>query len=228
MTLCPPISAASPFEKHYSSEAAAEAALGRSLAARRAGVPTPAVLGRNGPRSLAFARIEASGPPTRAGMVAALQALHRMPPVGLARFDPFLRIRPRLGGAPAYIRVLVAALEARDAALCWPAATVIHGDFHPGQVMRDGSGKVWLLDLDDLALAPPEADLGNLSAWLATRSEGDLDRQAKVALAEVLALSPGADPGLTAHFQAIALVRRALKLAGKGQPWALDQLGLRA
>lgn len=216
------------FEKTYPSAAAADRALRRSLAARAAGVQTPAVLGRSGPLQLSFARIVAAAPPGLAEMIGGLQALNRMPKDGLTRFDAFLRIRPRLGAAPPGIQSLVAALEAQDAALGWPSASVIHGDFHPGQTVRDRSGTMWLLDLDDLALAPPEADLGNLAAWIATRSDGVLETRAESALAEVGALAPGADAGLIRHFLRIALVRRSLKLAEKGLPWALDQLALRA
>ncbi|MFN5997769.1 MAG: phosphotransferase [Paracoccaceae bacterium] len=199
----------------------------RSLVARSAGVATPAVLGKTGPLSLSFDRVIAAQPPSLAEMLSVLQALHRMPPDGLYRFDPFLRIRPRLGAAPSHVHALVTALEMQDAALGWPDRTVIHGDFHPGQTLRDRSGKVWLLDLDDLALAPPEADLGNLAAWFATRTEGRLDVLARTALAQTLALSSAADTALAGHFFHVALVRRALKLAEKGQPWALDQLPLR-
>jgi hypothetical protein len=220
--------AARRYEKSYPSAAAADRALCRSLAARRAGVQTPAVLDRVGPMQLSFARIAAGAPPGLAEMIGVLPTLNRMPKDGLSRFDAFLRIRPRLGAAPPEVRNLAAALEAQDAALGWPSASVIHGDFHPGQTMRDRSGTVWLLDLDDLALAPPEADLGNLAAWIATRSQGVLEMRAKGALAEVSALAPGADAGLTRHFLRIALVRRSLKLAEKGVPWALDQLALRS
>jgi Phosphotransferase enzyme family len=216
------------FDKLYPSVVAADLARHRSLAAMASGVPTPAVLARIGPKALSFERIVPHGQPTLAGMLAVLQRLNRMPPDGLIRFDPFLRIRPRLGAAPSRIRALVSELEAQDAALYWPANSVIHGDFHPGQTMMDRSGKVWLLDLDDLALAPQEADLGNLAAWSATCTEGNLDTQARAAMLGLLALAPEADPLLSEHFLQIALVRRALKLAGKGQFWALDQLSLRA
>lgn len=228
MTSSAPSPDASYFGKDYPSVAAADAALHRSVVARQAGVPTPAVLGRNGPLRLSFERVIAAEQPTLDKMVEALRRLNRMSPDGLSRFDPFLRIRPRLGTAPSHIRALVTALETQDAALRWPFNTVIHGDFHPGQTIRDRSGKLWLVDLDDLALAPPEADLGNLAAWIATRAEGNLETQASIAATKVLALAPHAAPDLTGHFLQIALVRRALKLVEKGLPWALDQLPLRA
>jgi Phosphotransferase enzyme family len=217
-----------PFEKRYPSAAAADLAMLRSHAARIAGVPTPAVLNRIGPLKLGFDRVVEAAPPTVAEMVQALRWLKGMPPDGLVRFDPFLRIRPRLDAAPPEVCALVQDLQARDAALRWSATTVIHGDFHPGQIIKDTAGKVWLLDLDDLALAPPEADLGNLAAWFATRTEGELRLLSKSALSLLLTLTREADPALTGHFFGIALVRRALKLAAKGQTWVLDQLPLRA
>jgi aminoglycoside phosphotransferase (APT) family kinase protein len=193
------------FVKKYPSVQSADAALWRSRVARQAGVRTPAVL-------------EAVGKPGLADMQQVLVPLNRMPQESLTRFDPFLRIRPRLDRAPQQVQDIVHRLVAQDAALQWAGTAVIHGDFHPGQVICDSQGQPWLVDLDDLALAPPEADLGNLVAWMTTQYPPLLP----------LVLPKQADPDLTAHFRAIALVRRALKLAEKGQLWALDQLSLRA
>jgi aminoglycoside phosphotransferase (APT) family kinase protein len=111
---------------------------------------------------------------------------------------------------------------------------VIHGDFHPGQTLRDGAGTVWLVDLDDLALAPPEADFGNLAAWMATQSpqgltRGDPTTALKSALRHILPQArlgmADVSPDLALHFGRIALLRRALKLAHRGAPWALARLG---
>ncbi len=117
-------------------------------------------------------------------------------------------------------------LRAQDAAIEWPARTVVHGDFHPGQTICDAMGRLWLIDLDDLALAPPEADLGNLAAWMATQAPGMLTQLATTARNSVLAVAADADPALTAHFQTIALVRRGLKLRIAGQGWVAEQLAL--
>lgn len=216
------------FVKRYPSRKLAETAQQRGILAQRHGVPTPPVLGSSGSMALRFARVVARGQPSLAEMLEELARLHRMPQVGLARFDPFQRILPRLGAAPPQIGPLIADLVARDAELGWPEAAVIHGDFHPGQVLRDGGGKVWLIDLDDLALAPPEADLGNLAAWLATQSSGGLTGLVDSAQNRVLSVAPSADPAMVGHFCEIALVRRALKLAERGQHWVLEQLTLRA
>lgn len=207
------------FVKHYPSVQAAEAAVQRAWAARRAGVLTPAVLERIGPKSVCFERIEGRGQPDAAALMQVLPSVNRMPHCGLLRFDPFLRIRPRLPGAPKPIRDLAHQLMETDASMNWPQTAVIHGDFHPGQVLCDAQGLLWLVDLDDLALAPREADLGNLAAWMATQGLQDLSPPAAV-------LDPSADPALTRHFFAIALLRRALKLAGKGQTDVLSRLAL--
>jgi hypothetical protein len=216
------------FEKGYPSETAAEAALIRSRMARSAGVDTPVVLQRRGPKTLGFERIDSFAAPSLLEMVRVLQSLHRMPSSGLNRYDPFRRIRPRLAIAPPHIRALVTDLEDRDADLHWSEAAVIHGDFHPGQVLRDPEGKIWIVDLDDLALGPCEADLGNLAAWIATQKAGVLRIRTRTAMIRLLALSPTADPALVYHFCRIALVRRALKLAEKGLPWVINQLPVRA
>lgn len=216
------------FLKRYPSEEAAETARRRSHAARAVGVPTPGVIGREGTRVLCFDRIPMQAAPALDEMVRTLALLKLIPADGLARFDPFLRIRPRLAAAPRHIRQLVGEMQARDADLRWPANAVVHGDFHPGQVMRDHEGRLWLVDLDDMALAPPEADLGNLAAWLATQTPGALDELRAGAIGQVRVLVPTADPGLMQHFFGIALVRRALKLHEKAVDWVIDQLPLRA
>lgn len=184
------------------------------------------VLERTGPTTLGFQKVVVADQASLAEMVGALAPLHAIALHGLDRFDPFRRIRPRLDRSPPAVIALVKTLAARDAALRWQAAVVIHGDFHPGQVLRDGDGAVWLVDLDDLARAPAEADLGNLAAWLATQAPGGLDEQAARGQRQVLAHAPWADPLLVHHFCRIALVRRALKLAERGQGWALEQLAL--
>jgi Phosphotransferase enzyme family len=209
------------FIKHYPSIEATEAALLRATTARQAGVRTPSVLERIGPRTLGFEHIAATGLPDPVALLPVLAPLNRMPHLGLTRFDPFLRIRPRLPGAPPQVLDLAHRLMAEDAGLNWPQTAVIHGDFHPGQVLCDARGLLWLVDLDDLALAPPEADLGNLTAWMATQGLQDLS-------APEQGLAPGADPALTRHFFDIALLRRALKLAEKGQKDVLNRLALRA
>ena len=212
------------FVKHYPSAEVAREAIWRSHAAACAGVLTPAVIGLVGRDAVQFQRIDAEGRADLAEMLTCLDGLHGMERKGLQRFDPFLRVRPRLGEASAHIRALAKDLALEDAGLGWEASQVIHGDFHPGQVLRDGHGRIWLIDLDDLALAPAEADLGNLAAWQATQAQGRLAPALAGAIDQILSRRPGANPTLVAHFGRIAVLRRALKLAHRGQPWALAQL----
>ncbi len=212
------------FHKRHPSAKAARAALQRSAAARLAHVRTPAARSGSEPVELIFDRIESDGAPPLADMLAALHPLHRMKHRGLMRFDPFARILPRLTDAPPAILARVADLLAQDRALNWPINHVIHGDFHPGQVLRDRQGRVWLIDLDDLALGPVEADLGNLAAWMATQAPGAMAELSAQAQALVMAATAVSNQTLLAHFHDIALIRRALKLRERGEDWALRQL----
>jgi aminoglycoside phosphotransferase (APT) family kinase protein len=205
------------FYKRLATRAMAETALCRSAAARAAGVATPAASPTAIPEVVRFDRIEATGIATLAQMLTVLPPLHRMPQDGLRRFDPFARILPRLARADPQMHHLAKVLQRLDQAMAWDATHVVHGDFHPGQVLLDPAGQVWVIDLDDLALAPPEADLGNLAAWMATQIPGETGAQADHALAQIAAAAPWADPRLTRHFCKIALLRRALKMRERRQ-----------
>jgi Phosphotransferase enzyme family len=101
---------------------------------------------------------------------------------------------------------------------------VAHGDYHVGQLLfASPSDEPWLLDLDDLALAPRESDLGNFAAHLAT-----VERAAKSSFDAFCALASlvcRLYEGLVGHevdrdmvgvYGAIALVRRSLKLRERG------------
>jgi Phosphotransferase enzyme family len=214
------------FHKRYGSVEQARRAMLRTTEVLRAGVRTPAARFGDQADVVIFQRIAASGAANLAEMLGLLTDLRRMPTDVLERFDPFARIVPRLPPAPPEIGLLVKHLQTMDAALEWHASNAVHGDFHPGQVIRDRDGMVWLLDLDDLALGPAEADLGNLAAWMATQEPGRLKDQAAQAIAAVLAASGTADAAMVAHFCDIALVRRALKLREKGIDWVIGQLPL--
>jgi predicted trehalose synthase len=212
------------FYKRHTTAFAVQTALRHSNAARIAGIPTPAARPSDDPEVLVFDRIEAEGTPTLSQLVAALAPLRRMPSGGLPRFNPFARILPRLADTPPAIFSRVTELQAADQALNWPAASIVHGDFHPGQVLRDRQGKIWLIDLDDLARGPTEADLGNLAARMATQTAGRLDVLSHRATEAVLAQAPAANAALMAHFRDIALLRRALKLRERGVEWVIGQL----
>jgi thiamine kinase-like enzyme len=212
------------FYKRYGDVEQARAALRRTVEARRVGVCTPAARSGVPSNVIIFQRIEAFRTADLAEMLGLLKDLARMPTDIFERFDPFARIVPRLPPAPSETGLLVKQLQAADAALQWPANSVVHGDFHPGQVIKDGGGKVWLLDLDDMALGPAEVDLGNLAAWMATQELGNLKDQIAQATATVLMASSREDAALARHFCTIAVVRRALKLREKGIDWVMKQL----
>ena len=179
-----------------------------------------------------------------AGPIAAcLRALHDVDPAPLALspFDPWAKIEPRLAppnaaasmleraGLTANVAQLVvqarACLDAANTASGPRPATVLHGDFHCGQMIAPpGDEALVLLDLDDLCLGDPEADLANFTAHFATTPE--LARQpvaqalATVSAAMVSAYTsmskaPFDEPLFEAH-QAVALLRRVAKLAESG------------
>lgn len=221
------------FLKRYPSPEAADRALERSRLAREAGAPTPdaratpraghvsfsIVAGTMGSTLAAAGRIDLLLPP--------LRPLRSMKQDGLGRLDPFARIDLRLAIGPDWLPARIEGLRTRP----WPATGVVHGDFHPGQVIRDQTGLVWLVDLDDLALGPVEADLGNLVAHLATAAStagGDLSGSLAGWTARVAGawrrIHSAPDRSLLEHFRTIAVVRRALKLAENGRPWVLHQL----
>ena len=143
----------------------------------------------------------------------------------LDRFDPWRRIRPRLDAMSGPLRVefddLVRRMDPLVTALC--RGGVVHGDFHPGQLIVPLDGDPWLLDLDDLATGAPEVDLGNLVAYLATavpttepRAHAFHHAEGLVAAAYHSATSRAADWGLLRLSGATALIRRSLKLHERG------------
>ena len=204
----------------------------RTGALRAAGVATPEARATDQSDVVAFPRIQGEsgltmlidrGEVALAPLVAAAAVLHGADAPKLQRLDPLTRIRPRLAdGAPSWIE--------RWIRCHLPPARgggPVHGDLHAGQLIRDRRGRVWLLDLDDLAAGPPEADLGNFAAHLATRPEtrrGEPLMGLTYWLTQVLVHAPGADPGIAARYGRIALLRRALKLAEQGERALLEAL----
>lgn len=219
------------FVKSYPSAQAAALALRRTKLARRDGITTPdawvsaraelsfdLILGDCGRDLLA----------DLPALLSPLPSLASMSIAGFAPYDPFLRIRPRLALAPPALRDRIAALMHLPA----PAGiSLCHGDFHPGQVIRDAAGQCWLIDLDDMALAGPAADLGNLIANLASKDQmaGHLPQAVAFWTDSILAawsrLAPAPDLAQITYFTEIALIRRALKLAAQGDPGVLAQIG---
>lgn len=149
-------------------------------------------------------------------LLSPLQALRRAKISDLPFFDPFAKITARLdANAPQWLTARIEALED----IACETGGVVHGDFHCGQMIRDGSGYLWLIDLDDLAQGPVEVDLGNFAAHLATRPETRRRRLAQGVpfWAEQVQdawgrLGEVCNPALFRRYVDIAVTRRALKL----------------
>ncbi len=220
------------FAKHHDSPARAAEALRRSRVLRAQGVATPEAWRGAAPGAVIFARIEGGSGPgivtlPLADLLAPLLALQRAVVPGLPAYDPALRIRPRLEGAvpPAIARAL-------DRPVPTGAAT-LHGDFHLGQLVASPGGEVWIVDLDDMALGPAEADLANFvahlatSAWAGPSFRGRLDHWRAAVPAAWRALGGACDAARFARLLRLALIRRHLKLRGAGRPdFAAEVLGV--
>jgi hypothetical protein len=175
-----------------------------------------------------------------------LVRLHGTDPAGfdLRPLDPWRRIDPRLlelqaAEGPGEARVLCrAALRARrsterrlftiGAQRHGADQVLVHSDYHIGQLVFASSlGEPWLLDIDDLALAARESDLGNFAAHLATVEDcaGDILDIFR-GLSSVLCLlyegvaQHRVEPDTVEAYGAIALLRRALKLRERGASMA--------
>lgn len=212
------------FTKQFDDPETAFVAARRSALLRQQGLTTPTAEAE-GPR-VRFARIDGlSGlrlaQVTPESWLLPLAHLHACALPGLAPIDPLRRIRPRGGllTEPGLRDVF-----ARLARVAPAGGSLLHGDFHLGQVIGDRQGEYWMIDLDDLCIGPPEADLGNLIANLATQQllPGSFasrlhDWRDRVLMAWTR-LAPPADPERVDHFAALALLRRHLKLRAQGRP----------
>lgn len=211
----------STFRKLHADAVLAAEILRRSDALRAAGVPTPRALPGDRPEELAFQHIDGNTgfPLLRLPMeqlLAPLALLHRTDVSVLPPLDPLRRITPRIGS-----------LNRPDFAALTPAPpgdAVVHGDFHVGQLLLDERGKMWIVDLDDMARGHPASDLANFIAHLATSDAigGDFRARLNECALEVAhawtALGREFDPAaFDAHLR-IALVRRHLKLREAGRP----------
>jgi aminoglycoside phosphotransferase (APT) family kinase protein len=159
------------------------------------------------------------------GALRTLAALHGTPPAGLD-VDPLVRRRhvDRRLDACKDERVCAAAraiLQRTDPDPADPGPTrgLVHGDCHLGQfVFPAGGSDPWIVDLDDLAIGPPEHDAGNLIAHLTTcvprRIGADSLLPARSWILEAAEGAVGAplSPQVVDDHIAVALVRRALKL----------------
>lgn len=211
------------FLKRYADAGLAQEALRRTVALRRHGLPTPIAREGTDPDTLVFERIDGR---TRRDLIGAdmtpllrvVAALHAATVPAVPAYDPLLRIRPRL-------RPTDDPLLRGLAADPFPAGEVLlHGDLHVGQFIQEPSGKVWILDLDDLALGPPEADLANFAAHLATTDTGPgiavtgIAGWARRVCREWVSLGGALEPPVFARFLHLALLRRHLKLREAGRP----------
>lgn len=190
----------------------------RSSGLRAAGVPTPAVLSPSGDKGLCFENVEGQSGQALlsedlAPLLSVVARLHRASLPNLPAFDPFLRIRPRAA--------LATALPADDI-LSEPVPdghTTLHGDLHVGQFIQSRDGDVWIVDLDDLAVGPPEADLANFAAHLATSQPSRSIRDWSDRVCNAWAtLGDPVDHDVFARFLRFALLRRHLKLREAGRP----------
>lgn len=221
--------------------------LNRTEALRRAGLHTPAARPGSDPDEVSFEFLEGMTAQAALGSLekdtdlesvlnpclGLLASLHRIDGIDAQVFQPLGKVAPRLerlqqrpaGLSSEQVGValdLYARLE-RSLACGARFTGLIHGDFHPGQVLiGPGSAeRAWLLDLEDLAQGEIEADLGNLIAHLLT--SGALDQPPTVAALEQVETLVCAmylrhqgrrpDLPLLRLHESAALLRRSLKLS---------------
>ncbi|RAS59563.1 thiamine kinase-like enzyme [Lentzea atacamensis] len=155
--------------------AAKEVALARWLAA--AGVPAVRVIETvdqpvvHFERAVTFWHELAPHRPGEPGQIAsALRRLHSLPVPDFAvpALDPFVRLAERIGGSTSFtpadrdwLRSRLAELESayRHGLPPGLAHCVVHGDAWRGNVVATDDGEVVLLDLERMAVGPPEWDL---------------------------------------------------------------------
>lgn len=204
--------------KTFADAAQATEAARRSMALRQQEVMTPRAYA-NG-QTVVFERIAGcSGLPLTQRPIydwlTSLIPLHTSVLDGLPPFDPMLRISPRLDllTNPSLRAALYRLAQASPR-----GGSVIHGDFHLGQVIAGPDSVAWLIDLDDLAIGPVEADIGNLIANLATQDHLPgpfavrLEHWRQAVQGAWFRLDQAANPTWVEHFAALALIRRHLKL----------------
>jgi aminoglycoside phosphotransferase (APT) family kinase protein len=232
--------------KTFASGADAARAIVRARALRAAGLPTPTACAcPTDDRRVSFERIEGESlpepdsPATRPIWKEALRIigrLHGLDPGAvdtLPPHDPLTRIRGRLThhGRPWMAHVLDRSL-AMVGTCSGGRAPVgpVHGDLHPGQFLADEGGSVWIIDLDDMAIGHPEADLANLAAHAATHGPQRGRRERfRICLDAVGGFAGDAgitfDPQRLLGHAYLALIRRALKADERADPETTEALG---
>ena len=142
-----------------------------------------------------------------------LASLHSTDVPGLASYDPFLRVHTRL-----HLNQALPIQDIVEETVPTGTAT-LHGDLHVGQFIKDKHGIIWVIDLDDLAKGPIEADLANFAAHLATSEQfGGFEYWFDEIRLAWRRQGQNLDDEVFKRFFRFALVRRHLKLreAGRG------------
>jgi hypothetical protein len=119
-------------------------------------------------------------------------------------------LRARIDSASPEVAAAVRAVLPDVALTTWEYATVVHRDLYEDQIMVDE--RIGLIDLDDVALGPPELDVGNLVAHidlLAIRGEIDMTDATGALLEGYRRTGPTLDAGLLARCRALTLLRLA-------------------
>lgn len=170
------------------------------------------------------------------GAGAAISALHRTPITGLrhVRIADILqqlelaratlsRARPDVA---AEVSAVVAGLKDRASRLAPHRPATLHGDLHPKNLIATDGG-VGVIDLDNVALGPPLADIGSMCAALQARAvlEGAAPAQADRAISTFVSAYrtagqiPFSDHDLAWHTAASLITERAYRCVtrAKGQ-----------
>lgn len=206
------------FVKLHTDAASAAEASRRSAALRAHGVPTPAARSGQSPRGLCFDLVDgetgrALAEGDLAPLLSVVAQMHRTRVTGLSEYDPFRRVRRRLSLAT---RLPVADILAEPVPT---GRATLHGDLHVGQFIRSPAGEVWIVDLDDMARGPSEADLANFAAHLATTlTDQGIARCSERVLTAWARLGLALEGTVFKRFLRFALLRRHLKLREAGRP----------
>lgn len=155
------------------------------------------------------------GTSARAGR--AIGAWHRTwlgrPPDALVPHTPERELeilRARAAQASPAVRAPVDEAMTALAEAEWGYPTVVHRDLYEEQILV--GDRIGLIDLDDVALGPPELDVGNLLAHvdlLALRSGADLTALTEALLEGYRKSGPALDPALLGRSRALTLLRLA-------------------
>lgn len=206
------------FVKRYADAATASEAVRRASILRRQGVPTPAAQPGGEEPVAVFDRLAGTDgsvllPNGITSLLRPVAVLHRASVPALAPFDPLLRVRPRLA--------LATSQEVRGVAdeLAPSGTATLHGDLHVRQFVVEPNDAVWIVDLDDLAIGPPEADLANFAAHLATsRPDRSITEWSGTVRSAWNVLGEACDEAAFVRSLRFALARRHLKLREAGRP----------